>query len=55
MNEQAAIHLDFKIDKLTNSIENAISSEVFDTIISEVTLAKRQIKKQIGGLIGCQN
>jgi hypothetical protein len=31
------IELDFEIDKLTNSIENAISGEVFDTLISQVT------------------
>jgi hypothetical protein len=27
------IHLDFEIDELTNSIENTISGEVFDTLI----------------------
>lgn len=26
------IYLDFEVDKLTNSIENAISGEVFDTL-----------------------
>ncbi|MFT3950329.1 MAG: hypothetical protein QM763_25405 [Agriterribacter sp.] len=36
--------LDFEIDKLTNSIENAISGEVFDTLVSPVTDI-RQIKK----------
>ncbi|MBX3254499.1 MAG: hypothetical protein KF862_10190 [Chitinophagaceae bacterium] len=36
--------LDFEIDKLTNSIENAISGEVFDTLVSLVTDI-RQIKK----------
>lgn len=38
------IHLDFEIDKLTNSIENAISGEVFDTIIIQVTDTKK-VKK----------
>jgi hypothetical protein len=27
------IYLDFEVDKLTNSIENAISGEIFDTLI----------------------
>ncbi len=31
------IQLDFEIDKLTNSIENAVSGEVFDTIIYQIT------------------
>jgi hypothetical protein len=35
------IELDFEIDKLTNSIENAISGEVFDTLISQVTVFKK--------------
>ncbi len=33
MKENKLIYLDFEIDKLTNSIENVISGEVFDTII----------------------
>ncbi|HQV79320.1 MAG TPA: hypothetical protein PLJ42_12335 [Chitinophagales bacterium] len=36
--------LDFEIDKLTNSIENAISGEVFETVISQINGSK-QIKK----------
>ena len=36
----------FIIDKLTNSIENALTSEVFDTAISRLTsIETRQIKK----------
>jgi hypothetical protein len=35
------IELDFEIDKLTNSIENAISGEVFETLISQVTDFKK--------------
>ena len=38
------IRLDFEVDKLTNSIENAISGEVFDTTISLIT-DLRQVKK----------
>jgi len=30
------IYLDFEVDKLTNSIENAISGEVFDTLITRL-------------------
>ena len=33
MKKNRIIYLDFEIDKLTNSIENAISGEVFDTLI----------------------
>ncbi len=36
--------LDFEIDKLTNSIENAISGEVFDTLITQIYESKK-IKK----------
>jgi hypothetical protein len=38
------IQIDFEIDKLTNSIENAISGEVFDTFISKIA-ETRKIKK----------
>jgi hypothetical protein len=38
------IELDFEIDKLTNSIENTISGEVFDTLISQVTDFKKVSK-----------
>ncbi|MEI9946442.1 MAG: hypothetical protein WDN26_19755 [Chitinophagaceae bacterium] len=44
MKKREEIELDFEIDKLTNSIENAISGEVFDTLIIKVTKLK-QIKK----------
>ncbi len=38
--------LDFEIDKLTNSIENTITGEVFDTEVAQITLReKRLIKK----------
>lgn len=38
------IQLDFEIDKLTSSIENTISGEVFDTVIFKVS-ALRKVKK----------
>lgn len=38
------MQLDFEIDNLTNSIENAISGEVFDTIITQISETKK-IKK----------
>ena len=34
MQDNNEIELDFKIDKLTNSIENSVSGEVFDTVVS---------------------
>jgi hypothetical protein len=38
--------LNFEIDKLTNSIENSISGEVFETEITQINLEEsRQIKK----------
>jgi hypothetical protein len=40
------IGLDFEIDKLTNSIENIATSEVFDTVILRMSeLDKKQIRK----------
>jgi hypothetical protein len=36
--------LDFEIDKLTNSIENVISGEVFNTLVTQVSDYK-QLKK----------
>jgi hypothetical protein len=38
------IYQNFEVDKLTNSIENAVSGEVFDTLIVKVTDGK-EIKK----------
>ena len=38
--------LDFVIDKLTNSIENTLTGEIFDTEVAKITLRdKRLIKK----------
>jgi hypothetical protein len=44
MDKEAKIELDFIIDKLTNSIENTISGEVFNTVISRISETKK-IKK----------
>ncbi len=42
----ATNYLDFEIDKLTNSIENVISGEVFDTVVIKLHPGdSRQIKK----------
>jgi len=46
MKQNLPIQLDFEIDKLTNSIENAITGEIFHTEITKVTAKQnRQIKK----------
>lgn len=46
MEKQKGIGLDFEIDKLTNSIENVLTSEVFDTEVVRLTNKdSRQIKK----------
>lgn len=46
MEKQIGIGLDFEIDKLTNSIENVLTSEVFDTEVVKLTNKdSRQIKK----------
>jgi hypothetical protein len=40
------IELDFEIDKLTNSIENSLTGEIFETEITHISLKEsRQIKK----------
>lgn len=47
MKKQAIAGLDFEIDKLTNSIENTQTGEVFDTEISRLTdKDTKQIKKE---------
>ena len=46
MNKRKDRELDFEIDKLTNSIENILTGEVFDTeIVRLIDIDKRQIKK----------
>ncbi len=44
MKKREEIGLDFEVDKLTNSIENAVSGEVFDTLIEQINETK-QVKK----------
>ncbi|MFN8347781.1 MAG: hypothetical protein U0X91_22440 [Spirosomataceae bacterium] len=47
MKQRLPIQLDFVIDKLTNSIENALTGEVFDTEIARLTeIGSKQIKKK---------
>jgi hypothetical protein len=44
--KQKAIALDFIIDKLTNSIENSVSGELFDTVIMQLNMSEsKQLKK----------
>ena len=44
---QKIIHIDIEIDKLTNSIENRISGEVFDTDVVKMTeLNLKHLKKK---------
>ncbi|WP_373709110.1 hypothetical protein [Kaistella sp.] len=45
MKKQTEIQLDFEIDKLTKSIENAISGESFLTEITEITSTEKGIIK----------
>ena len=46
MKKKVIIYLDFEVDKLTNSIENAISGEVFDTLVIKLkTTDVKSIKK----------
>lgn len=46
MKKQQESGLDFEIDKLTNSIENTLTGEVFDTEIVRLTNKNaREIKK----------
>lgn len=46
MKNNKIIYLDFEVDKLTNSIENAISGETFDTLIEKLKLSDgKSIKK----------
>ena len=47
MKKQGEIEADFEVDKLTNSIENTITGEVFDTEIARLCSKDiRQIKKK---------
>ncbi len=49
MKTEKKIHLDFVIDKLTNSIQNTISGDSFPTEVSRLTLADiKQVTKKNG-------
>ncbi len=49
MKKQAKIALDFELDKLTNSIQNAISGDSFPTDLSRLTKADlKQVTKKNG-------
>lgn len=49
MKKEKKIHLDFVIDKLTNSIENTISGDSFATEVSRLTKADlKQVTKKNG-------
>ena len=53
MKKQKKNYIDIEIDKLTNSINNTLTGEVFDTAITQLKLADiKQIKKRSGSLIG---
>ncbi len=46
MKKQKKIELDFEIDKLTNSIENSLTGEIFDTEVTQlISKDIKQIKK----------
>lgn len=50
MKPSKIIEADFEIDKLTNSIENSITGEVFDTEVTRLYLNEsRQIKRSEWG------
>lgn len=45
MKYKEEIALNFEIDKITNSIENAISGEIFETLVLQITETKKIKKK----------
>jgi hypothetical protein len=50
------IELDFEIDKLTNSIENSLTGEVFETEVTRISRENsKQIKKTEWDLIGIKS
>lgn len=54
MKKEKKSHLDFTVDNLTNSIENTISGDSFQTEISTFTTKdlKQSAKKLAGNLTG---
>ena len=55
MINEEKIYLDFEVDKLTNSIENAISGEVFDTSIAKLNTTDSKIIKKVDWTFNWQN
>ncbi len=55
MINEEKIYLDFEVDKLTNSIENAISGEVFDTLITKLNTTDSKIIKKTDWTFNWQN
>ena len=45
--KRANIELDFEIDTLTSSIENIISGEIFETVISEISATEGKLIKKV--------
>lgn len=46
MRNRSLRHLNFEIDKLTNSIENTLSGEVFDTVITRLVKSDLKVVKK---------
>ena len=55
MEKREIIYLEFEVDKLTNSIENAISGEVFNTLIRELTPSEFKLIKRNDWVFNWQN
>ena len=56
MAKQQIIELDFWVDKLTNSIENTVSGETFNTVIIPLTQKdNKHLERKVGLLIGNWN
>ncbi|MBI5857222.1 MAG: hypothetical protein HZB42_06195 [Sphingobacteriales bacterium] len=49
MKKRKQIRLDFEIDRLTNSIQNTISGDSFNTLVSQLTIADlKQVTRKSG-------
>lgn len=46
--------LDFEVDELTNSIENTLTGEIFDTVVAPVSLSEKQLIKKANWLFDWQ-
>lgn len=55
MENKEIIYLEFEVDKLTNSIENAISGEVFNTLIKELAPSEFKLIKRNDWVFNWQN